>query len=217
MDVGGDIPAERLVEQIVFGGGRQVFGPLEALRKNQNKTGRGQAAALYAFLEEIGLPRRLEERVEALTSQGRSALAEEYRQLWDILCGGLEQCARLLADSPMELEEFTLLFRLVLSQYDVGTIPVSLDQVTAGETTRQAGHRVKVLFLLGADDASLPQVGTAPGLLSDDDRSLLAGYGLELAQSQRDLLYREMTTIYQICAQPSRKLAVSWPVQGPAG
>ena len=27
MDVGGDIPAERLVEQIVFGGGRQVFGP----------------------------------------------------------------------------------------------------------------------------------------------------------------------------------------------
>ncbi|MEY8402019.1 PD-(D/E)XK nuclease family protein [Oscillospiraceae bacterium 44-34] len=196
---------------------RQVFGPLEALRKNQNKTGRGQAAALYAFLEEIGLPRRLEERVDLLLRRDRPALAGEYRQLWDILCGGLEQCARLLGETPMELEEFALLFKLVLSQYDVGTIPVSLDRVTAGETTRQTGRRVKVLFLLGADDASLPQVGTAPGLLSDDDRALLAGYGLELAQSQRDLLYREMTTIYQICAQPSRKLAVSWPVQGPAG
>ena len=196
---------------------RQVTAPLETLRKNRDKTGRGQAAALYAFLEEIGLPDRLEDRMNALHDRGQPALAEEYRQLWDILCGGLEQCARLLGDAPMELEEFALLFRLVLSQYDVGTIPVSLDRVTAGETTRQTGHRVKVLFLLGADDSSLPQVGTAPGLLSDDDRSLLAAYGLELAQSQRDMLYREMTTIYQICARPSEKLVVSWPAQGPGG
>lgn len=117
----------------------------------------------------------------------------------------------------MELEEFAPLFRLVLSQYDVGTIPVSLDRVTAGETTRQTGHRVKALFFLGADDASLPQVGTTPGLLSDDDRSLLAAYGLELDQTQRDLLYREMTTIYQICARPSQKLVVSRPGQGAGG
>ena len=196
---------------------RQVAAPLEGLRKNQDKTGRGQAVSLYTFLEEIGLPARLEERVELLLRRGRPALSEEYRQLWDILCGGLEQCARLLGDAPMELEEFALLFRLVLSQYDVGTIPVSLDRVTAGETTRQTGHRVKALFILGADDSSLPQVGAAPGLLSDDDRALLAGYGLELGQSQRELLCREMTTIYEICARPSERLAVSWPVQGPGG
>ncbi len=196
---------------------RKAVEPLETLRKNKDQTGRGQAISLYTFLEEIGLPDRLEKRVDLLIQRGQPALAEEYRQLWDILCGGLEQCARLLGDTPMDLEEFALLFRLVLSQYDVGTIPVSLDRVTAGETTRQTGHRVKVLFLLGADDASLPQVGNAPGLLSDDDRALLAGYGLELAQSQRDLLYREMTTIYQLCARPSQKLVVSWPVQGPGG
>ena len=201
----------------VDGARRQAAGPLETLRRNPVKTGRGQAVALYRFLEEIGLPERLEERVELLHQRGQPVLAEEYRQLWDILCGGLEQCARLLEETSMELEEFALLFRLVLSQYDVGTIPVSLDRVTAGETTRQTGHRVKALFLLGADDASLPQVGTAPGLLSDDDRALLAGYGLELAQSQRDMLYREMTTIYQICARPSQKLAVTWPAQGPDG
>lgn len=209
--------ADRALLARMDGARRQVAAPLEGLRKNQDKTGRGQAVSLYTFLEEIGLPDRLEERMDILQQRDRPALAEEYRQLWDILCGGLEQCARLLGDAPMELEEFALLFRLVLSQYDVGTIPVSLDRVTAGETTRQTGHRVKVLFLLGADDASLPQVGAAPGLLSDDDRALLAGYGLELAQSQRELLYREMTTIYQICARPSQKLVVTWPMQGPGG
>lgn len=54
---------------------------------------------------------------------GEPALAEEYRQLWEILCGGLEQCAALTGEVPMELEEFSSLFQLVLSQYDVGTIP----------------------------------------------------------------------------------------------
>ena len=208
---------DRLLLARVDAARRKVVTPLEILRKNKDKTGRGQAISLYTFLENIGLPGRLEQRMDTLLQRGQAALAEEYRQLWDILCGGLEQCARLLDGSAMELEEFALLFRLVLSQYDVGTIPVSLDRVTAGETTRQTGHRVKVLFLLGADDSSLPQAGVAPGLLSDDDRSLLAGYGLELAQSQRDLLYREMTTIYQICARPSRRLVVSWPAQGPGG
>ena len=196
---------------------RQVVEPLEELRKNPDRTGRGQAIALYSFLERIGLPERLEQRVEELRRRGQPALSDEYRQLWEILCGGLEQCARLLDDAPMELEEFSLLFRLVLSQYDVGSIPVSLDRVTAGETTRQTGHPVKALLFLGADDSTLPMVTASPGLLSDEDRSLLSVYGLELNQSQRDLLCREMTTVYLTCTRPSRYLAVSWPAQGPGG
>ena len=196
---------------------RSVVEPLEMIRKNKLKTGRGQAESLYNFMERIGLPDRLEARVEALNRRGQPALAEEYRQLWEILCGGLEQCASLLEDAPMEWEEFALLFRMVLSQYDVGTIPVSLDRVTAGETTRQTGHRVKVLILLGADDASIPQLSATPGLLSDDDRSLLAGYGQELNSTSENLLYREMTTVYLTCSRPSQRLLVSWPSQGPGG
>ncbi len=196
---------------------RQVAAPLERLVRNPRKTGRGQAKALYTFLETIGLPQRLADRVRELRRRGDPALAEEYRQLWEILCGGLEQCAALLGDTPMELDEFAQLFRLVLSQYDVGTIPVSLDRVTAGETTRQTGHRVRVLFLLGADDASIPQAGKSPGLLSDDDRSLLASMGLQLGNTSRDLLYREMTTAYLTCTQPTEKLMVTWASHGPGG
>lgn len=196
---------------------RQVAEPLELLRKNQNRTGVGQAICLYSFMEEIGLPQRLEDRVAELHRRDQPALAEEYRQLWEILCRGLEQCAALLGETPMELEEFSGLFRLVLSQYDVGTIPVSLDRVTVGETTRETGHPVKVLFFLGADDVSIPKAGSAPGLLSDEDRSVLAGYGLELAQSSQELLYREMTTVYLTCARPSERLVVSWPSQSAAG
>ena len=195
---------------------RQVAAPLERLRKNSARTGRGQAMALYGFLEEIGCPGGWESGWRNCAG-GEPALAEEYRQLWEILCGGLEQCAALTGGGAYGAGGVLQSVPAGALQYDVGTIPVSLDRVTAGETTRQAGHRVKVLFLLGADDSSIPQVGAELGLLSDDDRTLLASYGLELNQSAEERLYREMTTLYQICALPSRRLILTWPAQGAGG
>ena len=196
---------------------RQVAGPLETLRKNPDKTGGGQAKALYKLLEDIGVPERLAERAQALRADGQEALAEEYAQLWDILCGGLEQCAQILGESPMELEEFARLFALVLSQYDVGSIPVSLDQVTCGEMPRLAHKRYRAVFLLGADDGAIPAAAPSPGLLNDDDRSLLASYGLELAPQLGDKLYREMTIVYECCAMARERLSVSWAAAGPDG
>jgi ATP-dependent helicase/nuclease subunit B len=196
---------------------RKVVRPLEQLRKNTNRTGEGQAKALYRFLEEIQLPQTLEERTEELRRRGELTLAAEYAQLWEILCRGMEQCAALLGETPMELEEFARLFQLVLSQYDVGAIPVSLDRVTAGEAPRMVNRELKVLFLLGADDGSLPQVAAAPGLLTDEDRSLLSSFGLELAPRTEERLYREMTIVYGACAQPTQALFVSWPKAGGGG
>jgi len=196
---------------------RRVVAPLEKLRKNTEKTGRGQAVALYTFMEEIGLPVRLGERVDELKKRGEPTLADEYRQLWEILCGGLEQCAWLLGEDELELDEFAPLFRLVLSQYDVGSIPVSLDRVTAGETTRQTGHAVQVMFLMGADDSTIPRASFPPGLLTDEDRSYLSLYEARLNQTARELLGREMTTVYQLCAIPRQKLIVTWPAVGNGG
>lgn len=196
---------------------RRVSGPLEQLRGAKEHTGAGLALALYRFLEEIGLAQRLAARGEELRQSGEDALAAEYEQLWDILCGALEQCSDLLGETPMEWDEFARLFRLVLSQYQVGSIPVSLDRVTAGEMPRLAHKHCKVLFLLGADDGALPAAASSPGLLADADRSLLASFGLESAPRLTDKLWREMTIVYDTCALPSERLTVSWPAAGSGG
>ncbi len=208
---------DRAVLDRVNAARRRVTGPLETLRKNRDQTGRGQATALYRFLEDIGLPDKLAARSETLRRRGELQRAEEDRQLWDILCGGLEQCARLLDQAPMGLSEFAQLLKLALSQYDVGSIPVSLDRVTAGEAARMGGRAVKALFLLGADDSAIPQTAPAPGLLTDDDRSLLSSFGLELSPRLADKLDREMTIVYEACARPTERLTVSWAARGPQG
>ena len=193
---------------------RKVVAPLENLRRNKDKTGRGYAIALYAFLEEIGLPGRLTARAAELEKAGERKLADEYRQLWEILTGALEQCALLLADTEMDLQEFASLFKLVLSRYDVGTIPISLDRVTAGDAPRLAHKRARMLILLGADDGSIPAVEQSRSLLTDADRDLLAEQGLELAPRLFDKLSREMTVVYTTCAIPSERLLVTWSRAG---
>lgn len=189
---------------------RRVIAPLEQLRRTEDKTGRGLAMTLYQLLEDIGLPARLTQRACALEVRGDLDTAAQYRQLWGILVGGLEQCALLLEHTELELDEFSRLFSLALSQYDVGSIPVSLDRVTIGEAPRMAHRETKILFLLGADSGSLPDCTPSPGLFSDQDRDALALQEVELAPKQEDKLRREMTIAYETCVRPSQRLYLSY-------
>ena len=190
---------------------RQIIAPLEQLRKTPAGTGSQLVRSVYRFLEEIQLPQRLQERAEQLRERGNLRQAEEYRQLWGILCGAMEQCADLLTEGTMELREFADLFALMLSQYDVGTIPVSLDRVAAGEIPGVAHREAKVLFLLGADEDHFPLITQPPGLLTEGDRELLREQGLELTPSPDRRLNRELTMAYDAVALPGRRLYLSWP------
>ena len=195
----------------------RVIGPLERLKKNAKDTIRGQVLALYTFLEEIHAPEALEARTARLLDQGEPELARQVSQLWEIFCGGLEQCVSLLGDMEADFAEFARLLRLLLSRYSVGSIPASLDRVTAGDAQRLSNRACKVLFLLGADDGSIPQVTPGQGLLTDRDRELLEDYGLALSPRMEEKLDREQTIVYTACSQPTEKLYVTWPAGGENG
>lgn len=192
---------------------RRVIAPLEKLRRDGGRTGRDRAMALYAFLEDIRLPQTLEGRVESLRERGELNLADEYTQLWDILVGALETCGRLLTDVEMDISEFSKLFALALSQYQVGSIPVALDRVTAGSCTRLGYDSYKAVFLLGCDDKHLPACEGSKGLLTDDDRVALSQLGLTLAPRSVDKLHREMTVAYEAATLPTHRLYLTYPAQ----
>lgn len=195
----------------------RVITPLERLRKEAGGTIGEQVLALYRFLEEIHAPEALEARAAALEEQGEPELARQYSQLWEIFCAALEQCYALLGEMEADFSDFARLLRLLLSRYTVGTIPASLDRVTAGDAQRLGGRACKVLFLLGADESTIPQVSPALGLLTDRDRELLEDYGLTLAPRLEEKISRENTILYTTCTQPSQRLYVTWPTQGESG
>lgn len=177
----------------------------------------GKMTALWRFLAEIGLARQLSERTTALEELGDLQQASEYSQLWDLLCEVMDQFVDTLGDMALDQEEFARLMKLVLTQYDVGTIPVSLDQVQVTQITRNDRHRIRCLFLIGCNDHVLPSVPSSTGLLSREDRSELLDRGIELAPSGLDLLDIELQNLYAVLAQPTDRLFVTWPVADLSG
>ena len=193
---------------------RQVIAPLERLRKSGGDTIGAQAKAFYDFLTGINLPNRLAERAKALTEQGSATSAEELRQVWGMLCQGLDQCVAISGEVPGDLEDFSRLFLLILGQYELGTIPVSLDRVTMQEYSRLGAKRPRILFLLGADDGSIPQVSPPAGILSEPERELLGQAGIELSPAGDLRLLREMTMVYECCTAPTERLLLSFVEHG---
>ena len=158
----------------------------------------------------------MEERSIALEEAGELQTAAEYRQLWELMVSALEQCEAILGDMPLSQEDFGRLFRRMLSQYDVGTIPVALDRVTAGDFDRMRRRSIRHLLVLGASDDRLPRVSDAPGVFTDTEREELRALDIELSGGD-DELDREFNLIYNVLSLPAESLYVSRSAFAPDG
>ena len=192
--------------------------PLLRLRNGfrQAKNLSGQAEALYAFLEEIALAERLERLANTLDEQGDNRGAQILNQLWEILLGALEQMHDVLGETVWEPEIFTRLFTLLLSQYDVGTIPPVLDAVMVGPVSAMRCQQEKHLFVLGAAEGSLPGYGGAKGVLTDQERVTLRELGIPLTGGAMEGLQAEFAEIYGVFCGADETITVSCPAAQPS-
>ena len=197
----------------------RVQGPFARLKKGVGGSGEAEqkVRALYGYLEEIKLPEVLQAQTEQLFAAGEAQRAEETAQLWSILCSVLDQFVEILGDAILDAEEFASLMRLVLTQYSVGTIPVTLDAVNLCEMTRNDRHTVRALFLLGANDGVLPAAENRGGVLRDEDREALERQQIFLAPHGMEQFHLEIQNLYAALAQPTEKLTVSYPVSDGKG
>lgn len=175
------------------------------------------ARALYTFLCAVDTPARMAARAERYEAAGQLQLADEYRQLWEILVSAMEQFAWVCGDMPLSAARFSALFRLVLGEYDVGSIPVSLDRVTCGSIDRACGENVKYVVLLGVNDGLIPQVPSGMSLLSDFDREKMDALGVELKAFGETRLLMEQETLYRALACPTEGLLLSFHTADVAG
>jgi ATP-dependent helicase/nuclease subunit B len=195
---------------------RRVSAPLiKFMRASADAaTASDQAKALAAFLADARLAEILSRRAAELAAQGRESLAKEYGQLWELTVSALEQAEAVLGGMEMDREDFGRMFALVLSQYDVGTIPVSLDRVSAGDFDRMRRRNIKHLIVLGASDERLPMAQSASGVFSTEEKRRLAELDVDLGDGGEDGLWREFALIYNTLALPKQTLAMSFAETG---
>ena len=187
------------------------ISPLMALEKGfrEAKDLAGQVETLYAFLERIGFAQGLDALAEEMDAQGDNRSAQILNQLWEILLGALEQMHNVLGRTMWEPEVFVRLFTLLLSQYDVGTIPPVLDAVTIGPISAMRCQQTKHLFVLGAQEGAFPAYTGAKGLLTDQERVALRNLGVPLTGGSLEGLQAEFAEIYGVFCGAEQSVWVS--------
>ena len=164
---------------------------------------------VYAFLEAIGLDARLGELAIQLEAEGDLRNSQILGQLWEILLTALEQLTSMLGQTHWDASTFTKLLKLLLSQYDVGTIPAVLDAVTVGPVSAMRCHQTKHLLVLGANEGVFPSYSGASGVLSDRERTQLRALGVPLTGGAMEGLQAEFAEIYGVFCSATETVCVS--------
>ncbi len=177
-----------------------VLDPLERLSRGfgQAICLGGQVEAVYAFLDEIHLADRLQKMAAELDAAGDNRGAQVLNQLWEILLTALEQLHDALGQTHWDTQAFQRLLELLLSQYDVGTIPPVLDAVMAGPVSAMRCQEPKHLIILGAQEGSLPGYGGSEGILTDQERTALRRMGVPLTGGAMEGIQAEFAEIYGV-------------------
>ena len=192
--------------------------PLYQLQQDFRKAEdlRGQVQALYAFLEAIHMGDALDKMAQQMDAEGDNRSAQILDQLWEILISALEQMYDVLGETQWEPEHFTRLLRLLLSQYDVGTIPPVLDAVQMGQVSAMRCHQQRHLLVLGAQEGSLPGYSGSSGVLTDQERVTLRQLGVPLTGGAMEGIQAEFADIYGVFAGAMEQIYVSYSGEQPS-
>ncbi len=177
---------------------------------------RQQVMALYRFLEDIHLEQTMERMSREMDASGDNRGAQIMNQLWEILVGALEQMYDVLGETYWEPEYFSRLFRLLLSQYDVGTIPPVLDAIQMGPVCSMRCHQEKYLIVLGAQEGNLPGYSGSSGVLTDQERVTLRQLGVPLTGGALEGIQAEFAEIYGVFCGATRKVHVFYSGEQPS-
>ena len=157
-----------------------------------------QVTSIYQFLTEIHLDERLDLLAQQMDASGDRQNAQVLDQLWEILLSALEQLYDVLGETQWDGEHFTRLFRLLLSQYDVGTIPPVLDAVQIGSVSAMRCNQQKHLIVLGAEEGKLPGYTGSTGILTAQERVTLRELGVPLTGGAMEGIQAEFAEIYGV-------------------
>ncbi|MDM0606298.1 helicase-exonuclease AddAB subunit AddB [Clostridium perfringens] len=192
-----------------------IVTPLDEFNKEckGKKTLKEFATILYEFLDsKLDIMDTLDKYVEYFKENDMAIEAKEYSEVRDIFIDVLEQAVDVLGNEVMDLNEFMKVLNIGLSQYEMGLIPVALDQVNIGDITRIKSRGTKALYIIGVNDGVLPSASKEEGILSDNDREILLEKGISLASDTRTKIFEEQFLVYTAFTIAEEYLVVTYPL-----
>ncbi len=189
---------------------RKVYEPVNELREaiKKNNGGEDVATALYDFINRINLPRRVSASVYLAELSSRFEDAQEGEAILGILYEVIDDIGRIKSEK-IAPEDICHLFKLVVSQYELATIPATIDCVNISDLSRADGERCNYRIVLGANDGAFPAAESDSGFLTDNDRRELSDLGISLAPAFCDRIFNDLRRVHSVLCSAEKELYIS--------
>ncbi len=169
------------------------------------------AEALYTLLTDWNIPDSIGKTAEQLRELGYTTEAAEQLRLWDALMSVLDTLATAMPDAEGDAESFTVMLSQIIAATDVGTIPTGIDEVSVGSADMMRMENPKHVIILGALAGEFPASVPKDGILSESDRIMLEGCGIELSDGGVKSGGKELFWFYKALSAPSESVTVIVP------
>jgi len=166
--------------------------------------------ALYEFLTENSIDKKLESKLEKLEKLGFVDVFKEYSTGFNILLNVFDEIVLVFGEEKIGFEKYFELLKVGLDNSELGKIPATLDQVVIGDIDRSRSHKIKAIYLIGLNDGIFPSVNKNEGFFDDNDRENLKVNGIELAKGTTEKIYEDNFNIYKAFTTAEERIFLSY-------
>ncbi len=203
----------------------KLYDPLSVfcdIFNGQGVTAEKCASELYNLLTEWKVPDTMRDTAVRLREMGYNTEAAEELQMWGALMDILDTLATSIPkpeeygdtaneDTTGDAESFSAMLSQIISATDVGTIPTGIDEVAIGSADVMRTYGVKHVIIVGAVADEFPAKLPTDGILSQTDRVVLEGCGIELSDSGRNASGMELFLFYRAVSAASHSVTLMIP------
>ncbi len=197
----------------------QVVQALQPLDEHirESATVMERASIIFEWLETLQVPRQLEEVRAELDGQGRNEQGREQEQVWDGVIQLLDEMVEIIGEERLSLQVFRTTLESGFESLKFAHVPPSMDHVVTGTIDRSRISGIKCAFLLGVNEGVWPMKPAADGMISEEERELLAEQGIRLADGSKRQLLDDWFYVYLAFTCARDKLWISYPLSDEEG
>ncbi len=135
----------------------------------------------------------------------------------NMVMDALDCMADIIGNEKITAKKYCELFRMILSEYDSGRIPGTIDEVSISDAELHRSSGTRFMIVIGLCDGVFPRTPSPDSVFSDRERLILKDAGLELSGGCADTLYDELFLAYKVLSAPSDGLLLLYPEKNAGG
>ncbi|MBX3395597.1 MAG: exodeoxyribonuclease V subunit gamma [Phycisphaerae bacterium] len=165
---------------------------------------------LLAVLQSMNVAQTLDAcRRSALTNDALDEAAEHER-VWLDLVRLLEEMDESLGEELMTARQLREVLESGLSDFSLGLVPPTLDQVLVSSIERSRHPPIRAAFILGFNEGQFPARITEDTIFGDAERRYLASQGANLGRTRDECQLDERTLAYIALTRAGELLRISY-------